>query len=54
MSVYDTEEGMMEEHTYTLTRQSLLSTAMTLFNSFGWRPILPARSSSLRLKEIQT
>lgn len=42
--------GCEEALTYTLTRQSFASTAMTLFNSFGWRPIRPARSSSFRLQ----
>jgi len=38
--------------TYTFTRESLDRTAMTLFNSFGCNPILPARSSSLRLEAV--
>ena len=38
------------KQTHILTRQSLDSTAMTLFSSLGCRPILPARSSSLRLR----
>lgn len=49
----------MDEHknivyiTYILTSESFDKTAITLFNSLGWRPILPAKSSSLRLQQHQ-
>lgn len=37
--------------THILTKQSFDSTAMTLFSSLGCNPILPAKSSSLRLRK---
>jgi len=36
--------------TYTLTKESFDNTAITLFSSFGCKPILLAKSSSLRLR----
>ena len=38
------------EGTYTCTSRSFNSTAMSLLSSFAWRPILPARSSSFKLR----
>lgn len=40
----------IQQDTNIFTKESFDSTAMTLFSSLGWRPILPARSSSLRLR----
>ncbi len=37
--------------TYTLTSESFDRTAITLLSSFGWRPILPASSSSFKLEK---